>query len=73
MSSFDERRRARAAWPIRSFRLGEEPLVDERDAMTPDERLELVGRLTREQWALAGRSWPEYSRAQMPGTVVRSR
>lgn len=73
MSSFEERRSARAAWPIRTFRLGEEPLLDDRDASTPDERLALVWTLTREQWELSGLVYPDYTRANTPGTVVRPR
>jgi hypothetical protein len=71
VSTPDERRRARSMWPIRTFRLGEEPLVDDRDTSTVDERLALVWTLTREQWALSGMPYPDYERAQMPGTVVR--
>jgi hypothetical protein len=48
-------------------------LVDERDTTTADERLALVWKLTAEQWALSGRPHPNYSRAEMPGTVVRKR
>jgi hypothetical protein len=73
VSTFDERRLARRTWPIRAFRLGDEPLVDERDASTADERLALVWTLTREQWLLAGLPYPEYSRPEMPGHVVRPR
>lgn len=73
MSTFEERRLARQQWPIRTFRLGDEPLVDDRDATTPDERLAMVWTLTREQWALTGRPYPDYARADMPGTVVRPR
>lgn len=71
MSSPDERRRARAAWPIRRFRLGDEPLVDDRDTSTVDERLALVWTLTREQWAAAGLPYPTYERSQMPTKVFR--
>lgn len=71
VSTFEERRRARQSWPIRVFALGEEPLVDERDPSTADERLALVWTLTREQWLLAGLPFPEYSRAAMPGRVLR--
>lgn len=71
MSSPEERRLARATWPIRAFRLGEEPLVDDRDTTTVDERLALVWVLTREQWAFAGLPLPGYTRAEMPGTVLR--
>ncbi len=71
MSTFEERRLARQTWPIRRFALGQEPLVDERDTSSPNERLALVWTLTREQWLLAGLPFPEYSRAQMPGRVHR--
>ena len=73
MSTFDERRRARASWPIRSFPLGEEPLVDDRDATTADERVALAWTLTREQWRLAGLPYPDYARANIPGRVIRPR
>jgi hypothetical protein len=71
MSSFEERRRARAAWPIRRVALGEEELVDPRDTSTVDERIALVWKLTREQWALAAKKIPEYTRAEMPGVLIR--
>lgn len=71
MSTFEERRRARQSWPIRTFALGAEPLVDPRDRSSADERLALVWALTREQWLLAGLPFPEYSRAEMPGRVLR--
>ncbi|MCC6875249.1 MAG: hypothetical protein IT378_13160 [Sandaracinaceae bacterium] len=71
MSSFEERRRQRASWPVRVVRLGEEELVDSRDASTIDERMALVWKLTRELWAFRGEPMPEYTRAQMPGRVVR--
>lgn len=73
MSTPEERRRARAAWPVRRFRLGEEPLVDERDASTVDERVALVWKLTCEQWAIGNREWPAYRRSEMPGRILRNR
>jgi hypothetical protein len=73
VSSFDERRRARANWPVRKVTLGDEELTDARDASTVDERLALVWALTRQQWALAGRELPHYSRASMPGRMIRGR
>jgi hypothetical protein len=73
VSTFEERRLARQQWPIRAFRLGDEPLVDDRDTSTPDERLAMVWTLTREQWLLSGRAYPDYTRADTPGTVVRNR
>ncbi len=71
MSTFDERRRARAAWPIRRVALRDEELTDPRDASTVDERLALVWTLTMQQWAFAGREIPTYARSQMPGRIIR--
>ena len=71
MSSFEERKRARAAWPIRRVGLRDEELTDARDASTVDERIALVWTLTRRQWAFSGRPIPTYTRAEMPGTVLR--
>jgi hypothetical protein len=71
MSSFEERRRARAGWPIRKVALGHEELTDARDTSTVDERIALVWTLTRRQWAFSGRPMPTYTRADMPGSVVR--
>jgi len=72
MASFEERRRARAGWPIRKVRLGEEELVDPRDTSTVDERIALVAQLTREQWAFAGLELPTYRRDEMPGVMRRA-
>lgn len=71
MSSFEERRRARAAWPIRKVALGTEELSDSRISESIDERLAMVWALTREQWAFAGIELPRYSRAEMPGRLLR--
>ncbi len=71
MSTFGERRRARASWPIRKVRLEEEELTDPRDTSTVDERLAMVWVLTRQQWAFAGREIPRYSREHMPGQLIR--
>jgi hypothetical protein len=71
VSSFEERAARRAGWPIRVVPLGREALTDERDTSTVDERLALVWTLTRQQWAFAGLPMPTYSRAEMPGRVLR--
>jgi len=71
MSTFDERRRARAGWPIRRATLEDEPLTDERIPEDVDARIAMVATLTRSQWAFAGRPLPRYSRAEMPGQVIR--
>jgi hypothetical protein len=58
---------------VRVVRPGEEELVDTRDTSSVDERVALVRRLTREQWALAGLAIPDYPRAEAPGRVIRPR
>ncbi len=42
----EQRRKARASWPIRRFRLGEEPSDDLSDSTTPEERLAMMWPLT---------------------------
>lgn len=59
--------------PIRSYRLGAEPAVDLRVATTIEERLREMFRLSREMYLLTGRPFPTYSRAEMPGRVIRRR
>jgi hypothetical protein len=71
VSSFDERRRARAAWPIRRTTLESEPLTDDRLPDDLEARLAMVTELTYTQWRLAGRELPQYTRAEMPGRVIR--
>jgi len=73
MSTEDERRRARAAWPVRKVALGSEELVDPRDTTTVDERVALVWQLTREAWSFQGLPIPDYPRSAAPGVVVRRR
>lgn len=71
MSTFADRRRARAGWPIRRSNLGEESLTDDRIPEDVDTRLAMVAILTRSQWAHAGEQLPRYSRSEMPGRVIR--
>lgn len=71
MSTFEERRRARAGWPIRRSILGDEALTDDRIPEDVDARIAMVATLTRAQWAITGEPLPRYSRAEMPGKVVR--
>lgn len=61
----------RSAWPIRRYRLGEEPSDDLSATTTAEERVAMMESLAREGWALAGRAYPTYSRADTPVTVVR--
>lgn len=63
----------RAAWPIRKIALQDEGAVDARVATTVDERIAMVETLTLQLWAFMGRPVPCYSRAEMPGVVIRRR
>jgi hypothetical protein len=72
VSSFEDRRRARANMAFRVVRLGDEELTDPRDTSTVDERLAMVATLTRRAWAFAELEIPTYTRAEMPGRILRS-
>ena len=65
-----ERRRARADWPVRKFRLDEEP-VDDFSTYTVEERLAMTWQMTCDAWASAGLPMPAYSRNEMPIRVIR--
>lgn len=65
-----ERRRARAAWPVRKFRLGEEPDEDLADT-TVEERVAMVWQMTVDAWSSAGREIPTYRRSETPVRVLR--
>jgi len=56
----------RRSWPVRVFRLGEEPPDDLSGSTTAEERLAMVWTLTLESWALAGRRLPGYARHETP-------
>ena len=61
----------RSPWVARIYRLGEEPGDDLSSLSTPEERLTMLGELSRRMWALTGRPVPSYARSSMPGRVVR--
>ena len=63
---------ARKSWPIRVYRLGEEPADDLRATTTAAERVEMVWQVTLDAWALAGRPIPDYPRSEAPVRVIRS-
>ncbi len=63
---------ARRAWPVRVFRLGDEPGDDLTDSTTAEERLAMMWPLAVDAWTTAGRALPEYTRSQMPGRVIRA-
>ena len=68
--SVEERRAARADWPVRKFRLGEEP-VDDYSTYTAGERMMMVEQLSKDAWASAGLPMPRYSRREMPVRIIR--
>jgi hypothetical protein len=61
----------RRSWPIRIYRLGEEPGDDLSAVSTPEQRLAMVAELSRRLWSLTGRPVPSYTRAGIPGRVHR--
>jgi hypothetical protein len=65
------RRAARASWPVRRYRLGEEPPDDLSACTTPEQRLAMMWPLALEAWTLSGKALPDYSRACAPIRVVR--
>jgi hypothetical protein len=62
---------ARRSWPIRVFRLGEEPSDDLSAVTTAAERLAMMWPLALDAWAAAGRTLPDYPREQAPIRILR--
>lgn len=69
MSRAATRRHARNRWPVRVYRLGEEPSDNLSAMTTPEERLQMVTDLSRRAWELSGQPFPERPRALLPITV----
>lgn len=65
------RAEARRSWPIRKFRLGEEPGEDLSATTTAKERLEMMWPMTVDAWTLAGKKMPDYPRDKTPVRVIR--
>jgi hypothetical protein len=61
-----ERAEARRAWPVRKYRLDEEPSEDLSATTTVEERLAMMWRLARDAWAMTGRPIPDYPREKTP-------
>lgn len=61
----------RAEWPIRRYRLGEEPPDDLSQVTTAEQRLAMMWPLAREGWLLAGHALPTYGRANLPSRIFR--
>lgn len=72
--SSDAARRAaeRSRWPGLKTTLTEAAGAEDLSSTTTaEERLAMMWELARASWALAGRPLPTYSRAEMPGRVIR--
>lgn len=65
----EQRRAARAHWPIASFRVGEEPPDDISQMTTPGQRIAMAWFLAETAWKLAGRPWPRYDRRSIPARL----
>ena len=72
MERHRERRAERAVWPVRVYRLGEEPGDDLSRETTPAQRLAMMWPLAVEAWALAGRTLPTYGRHELPLSTRRA-
>jgi hypothetical protein len=57
---------SRKAWPVRRYRLGEEPGDDLSRSTTAEERLAMMPGLAAEAWSLAGQPLPTYARGATP-------
>jgi hypothetical protein len=65
----DERRAKRASWPIKQFRLGEEP--PDWAGTTAEQRLAAMWEIALQTWRVAGLPIPDYDRAHTPIRVCR--
>jgi hypothetical protein len=63
---------ARETWPVRVYRLGEEPGEDLSATTTVEQRLAMVDVLSQRMWELSGQPVPAYTRPSIPGRVLRS-
>jgi hypothetical protein len=59
---------SRRSWPVRVYRLGDEPGDDLSASTTAEQRLAMMWPLTVEAWALAGLPLPTYARSETPIT-----
>lgn len=61
--------RRRETWAISVHTLADAPPSER---TTPEVALASMWRLACETWAMSGRPWPDYTRANMPGRVIRA-
>jgi len=65
------RAKARANWPIVKSCLDDEDDLASLARFSPSERVAMVWQLTLDAWAMSGKPMPTYTRATMPGRLVR--
>jgi hypothetical protein len=70
--SAEQRRAARAHWPITRHRLTDEPSDDVSAVTTPAERIAMMWTLAEAAWKLAGLPWPTYERGSVPTRFYRA-
>jgi hypothetical protein len=68
----EQRRQARASWPISRYRLGAEPPDDLSDVTTAAERVAMMWELAVAAWTVAGRPLPAYDRRALPVRLFRA-
>lgn len=61
----------RSKWPVRRFKVGDEPTDDLSGSTTMPERLAMMWELAEQAWLLTGKEYPDYERADAPGRVIR--
>jgi len=61
----------RSAWPVRKYRLGQEPSDDLSGTTTAEARLAMMWPLALEAWTLTGRPLPDYARCDTPMRCIR--
>jgi len=72
MSERSQRASQRGSWPGSLTTLAEQADAAIVRGGTPGERVAMVWRVTLDAWASSGRPLPSYTRAEMPGRVLRS-
>lgn len=63
---------ARAKWPGLKTTLADAPGAEDLSATTtPEQRIGMMWELTLGAWSLTGLPLPDYTRANMPGRLIR--
>lgn len=66
-----ERAKQRAEWVGRKTTLGGQDDATVVRHGTPGERIEMLWQVTWDAWVSSGRPLPNYTRAEMPGRLIR--